>query len=44
MQNRTPIGVYKTDTGYAAYDKHGVTWKVSATEADDINVAKPTAK
>jgi hypothetical protein len=31
-----PFGVYRTTDGYAAYDRRGVTWRVSEYEAETI--------
>jgi len=44
--NRTAKGAYRTSPqgrcpdGWAAWDKHGTTWPVDATEADRINHAR----
>ena len=43
---RTAKGAYQTSPqgrcpdGWAAWDKHGSTWPVTATEADRINHAR----
>jgi len=36
MTAKTPVGAYKTETGFAAYDKNGLTWPVAGSEAAEL--------
>lgn len=41
---QTPIGIYKTVKGFAAYDKEGRTWPITTAEAQAIKAKAEAGK